>query len=91
MMRRAEELISDGDLSAARVLLQRVAETHNARAAFQLAETYDPLATKKYGGAGSSANPTLAQQWYQRAKDWGSPDASKQLDALASRAAESPK
>jgi hypothetical protein len=86
LLRRAEELMATGDLAAARLLLQRVAETKNAQAAFQLASTYDPAVLKKFANNSVAADPALAQLWYERARDWGSPDASSPLEALASRA-----
>jgi hypothetical protein len=86
LLRRAEELMAIGDLAAARLLLQRVAETKNAQAAFQLASTYDPAVLKKFANNSVAADPALAQLWYERARDWGSPDASSPLEALASRA-----
>jgi hypothetical protein len=86
LLRRGEELLANGDLAAARLLLQRVAETKNAQAAFQLASTYDPAALKKFSNNSVAADPALAQYWYERARDWGSPDASSPLEALASRA-----
>jgi hypothetical protein len=86
LLRRAEELLANGDLAAARLLLERVAETKNAQAAFQLASTYDPAALKKFSNNSVAADPALAQYWYERARDWGSPDASSPLEALASRA-----
>ncbi len=84
MLKRAEELLSTGDVPAARLLLQRAAEAHNARAAFELAATYDPTVVKQSGNIGPRPDITLARAWYQKARDWGSPDAGKQLDALAS-------
>jgi len=86
LLRRAGELLANGDLAAARLLLQRVAETKNARAAFELASTYDPAVIKKFANNSIAADPALAQFWYERARDWGSPDASSPLEALASRA-----
>jgi hypothetical protein len=86
LLRRAEDLMATGDLAAARLLLQRVAETKNARAAFELASTYDPAVIKKSANNSIAADPALAQFWYERARDWGSPDAASPLEALASRA-----
>ena len=85
LLRRAEELLAIGDLAPARLLLQRVAETKNARAAFQLATTYDPVAMKNFGNISVAPDPKLALYWYQRARDWGSTDASGRLEALASQ------
>jgi hypothetical protein len=86
LLRRAEELIGNGDLPAARLLLQRVAETGNAGAAFRLATTYDPTEIKKFGSISVAPDAKLALLWYQRAREWGSPDASSHLEALASQA-----
>ena len=66
------------------LLLQRAAEAHNARAAFELAATYDPIVIKQLGNNTARPDLALARAWYQRARDWGSPDAAKQLEALAS-------
>jgi hypothetical protein len=85
LMRRADELMANGDLAPARLLLQRAAETKNARAAYQLATTYDPATMKKFGNISVVPDPALAQLWYQRARDWGSTDASGRLEALASQ------
>jgi hypothetical protein len=84
LLQRAEELVSTGDFPAARLLLRRVAEAHNARAAFELGATYDPNVIKTLNGVGAAPDIALARAWYQRAHDWGLPDTSKQLDALAS-------
>jgi len=84
LLKRSEELIASGDLAAARLLLERVAETHNARAAFELGATYDPLVIRQRGIVSAAADTALAQTWYQRAREWGSEDAAKQLEALAS-------
>ena len=84
LLKRAEELVSIGDLPAARLLLLRLAEAHNARAAFALGATYDPNVIKKLEGISAAPDLALARAWYQRAQDWGLSDASKQLDALAS-------
>jgi hypothetical protein len=86
LLRRAEELKAAGDIAAARLLLQRVAETNNARAAFELAETYDPIAMKKFGGSSVAADPALAQYWYQRARDGRLPAATQEPEAIASHA-----
>ncbi len=83
---RAEGLMSNGDLPAARLLLQWLAEAHDARAAFALGATYDPIVIKQLGSIGAVADVAAARNWYQKARDWGSSDASKHLEALASMA-----
>src|SRR5664279_5394775 len=84
LIKRGEELLSNGDISAARLLLQRAAETHDVRAAFVLAGTYDPMLIGQISRGGGGSDVALARVWYQRARDWGSPDAPRQLEALTS-------
>jgi TPR repeat protein len=83
-VRRAQELLANGDLQAARVQLMRAASARDARAALLLAKTFDPMALKQYGTADPAPDVAQARNWYQRAKEWGSPEAQRQLDALAS-------
>ncbi len=83
LLKRAEALVSTGDLPAARLLLNRLAEAHNARAAFDLAATYDPTVIKALGAVSASPDLALARTWYERARDWGSTNASEKLHALA--------
>lgn len=83
LIKRGEALASSGDISAARLLLQRAAEAHNARAALELAATYDPTVMKQLGSNSARPDLALAKAWYQKARDWGAPDATKQLEALA--------
>jgi hypothetical protein len=83
-LKRAEELVSSGDLPAARLLLLRVAEARNARAAFALGATYDPNVIKRLDNFGAAPNLVLARSWYRKAQDWGLANASERLNALAS-------
>jgi hypothetical protein len=85
LVRRAQELLASGDLQGARVQLMRAADAHDARAALLLAKTFDPIALRQFSVA-ADPGPDLAQarNWYQRAREWGSPEAQRQLDALAS-------
>ena len=85
-LNRAQDLIAAGDLQSARLLLRRAAEAQNARAAFALAQTYDPAVLKQYGASAPPAEVATARNWYERARDWGSPDAQRQLDALEAHA-----
>jgi hypothetical protein len=82
LVRRAQEILATGDVREARLLLIRAAEAHDAHAALMLAKTFDPTVAKQT----SQPGPDLAQArgWYQKAREWGSPDAQRELDALAS-------
>jgi hypothetical protein len=83
-VRHAQELLASGEVQAARLQLQRAAEAHDARAALLLAKTFDPMALKQFGVADAGTDLAQARIWYQRAREWGSPEAQRQLDALAS-------
>ncbi|MGJ4948451.1 hypothetical protein [Bradyrhizobium sp. HKCCYLS20291] len=83
-VRRAQELLASGEVQAARLQLLRAAEARDARAAILLAKTFDPVSLKQFGVADAGADLAQARIWYQRAREWGSPEAQRQLDALAS-------
>lgn len=83
-VRRAQELLASGDLPGARVYLTRAAEAHDARAALLLAKTFDPMVSRHQSGADQGPDVAQARDWYQRAREWGAPEAQRQLDALAS-------
>jgi hypothetical protein len=84
LVRRAQEMLANGDVKAARLLLQRAAEAHDARAALALAKTFDPIALRHFSAAEPGPDLNQARNWYQKAREWGAPEAQRQLDALAS-------
>lgn len=81
---RAQELLASGDVQAARLLLLRAAEAHDARAALLLAKTFDPILSKQFGAADPEPDLAQARNWYQKAEEWGASEARRQLEALAS-------
>jgi hypothetical protein len=83
VVKRGQDLLASGDIAAARLLLLRAAEARDARAALLLARTYDPIVLKQSGASGPLADLAEARNWYQKAKEWGEPEAQRQLDALA--------
>ena len=82
LVKRGQDLIANGDLAAARLLLRRAAEAGSAEAALTLGTTYDPVALQRLGAIGTASDPTQARQWYQRAAELGSTAASQQLAGL---------
>src|SRR5260370_27728755 len=88
------ELIADGKIPLARLVLQRAASAGSAPAALDLGGTYDPMILE---GLGVNANTrvvestmirpdtALARAWYQKAKDLGSVEAPGRLEKLARR------
>jgi hypothetical protein len=82
LIRRGQDLLASGDVQSARLFLMRGAEAQNARAALLVGNTYDPAPLRQLGASGL-ADVAQARMWYQRAKEWGEPDAQRQLDGLA--------
>ncbi|WP_407157714.1 hypothetical protein [Bradyrhizobium sp. STM 3557] len=82
---RGDTLIASGDVAAARLVLRRAAEAGNARAAATLAGTYDPAVLAKLGVHGIVPDIEMARAWYEKAKQFGSTEASRRLETLASK------
>ena len=85
MVKRGEELLNTGDIASARLLLRRAAEARDARAAFALAGTYDPIVLKRLGAYGSTPDVAAARDWYEKARQYGSREAPQRLELLASQ------
>jgi hypothetical protein len=83
LLKRGQDLLSAGDIQSARLLLLRGAEARDARSALLVGSTYDPARLRQLGADGPLADVAQARMWYQRAKEWGEPDAQRRLDALA--------
>jgi hypothetical protein len=82
LIKRGQDLLAGGDVQSARLLLMRGAEARDARAALLVGTTYDPALLRQIGADGL-ADIAQARTWYQRAKEWGEPDAQRKLEALA--------
>jgi len=83
LIKRGQDLLAGGDVQSARLLLMRGAEARDARSALLVGTTYDPALLRQIGADGPMADVAQARMWYQRAKEWGEPDAQRKLDALA--------
>src|SRR6187200_317486 len=79
---RASALLSQGNIGAARAVLERAAETGSAQAIFALAETYDPNVLATWRTYGTRGDVTKARDLYARAFDGGSKAAKDRSDAL---------
>lgn len=82
LMARAKALLASGDISPARLLLERAAEAREASAALMLAQTYDPTVLGTQDIRNITPDPTMARTWYQRAAQLGSADAQRRLSQL---------
>ena len=83
LVKRGVGLITEGDIGAARILLQRAAEARDARAAFALGATYDPIMLTMLQARGVTADARVALDWYKKASEFGSHEASQRLNVLA--------
>lgn len=71
ILSKANELIRPGDVSGARLLLERALETGSAEAAFYLAQTYDPRILDSWNVKGIPPDAEKARELYQRAHEAG--------------------
>jgi hypothetical protein len=85
LLKRGEDLFKTGDLAGARLLLQRAAEAHSAVGALALATTYDPNVLAELGVLGGTGDAAMARAWYEKAREYGSREAPKRLELLASQ------
>ena len=83
LYRRSEELVAEGDIAAARLMLARAAEAGDARSALALGATYDPDVLRKLGVLGVAADAAQARAWYAKAAEYGSGEATRRLEQLA--------
>ena len=85
LMQQGEQFVASGDLVAARLVYQRAAEAGDAAAALALGATFDPAVLAKIGVSGMGADVEKARSWYEKAKEFGSPEAPRRLEMLANR------
>ena len=71
LISRASALLVQGNIAAARVVLERAAETGSAEANFALAETYDPKVLARWRAYGTRGDAAKARDLYARAYDGG--------------------
>jgi hypothetical protein len=85
LMQQGDQFVASGDLVAARLVFRRAAEAGNAAAALALGATFDPVVLARIGVRGMGADIEKARSWYEKAKEFGSPDAPRRLETLANR------
>jgi len=79
LMEKGWDLVKSGDIASARLLFQRLANAGIADAALALATTYDPRYLAQHNLIGVAGDETKAHDWYQRASELGSIEASRIL------------
>lgn len=82
LLKRAKGLLAIGDITSARLLLERAADAQEAEAALMLAGTYDPQVLGSQDLRSVTPDPAAAKVWYQKAAQMGSADAKRRLGQL---------
>jgi hypothetical protein len=82
LLTRAKSLLAIGDITSARLLLERAADGQEAEAALMLAGTYDPQVLGSQDLRSVTPDPAAARLWYQKAAQLGSADARRRLGQL---------
>jgi TPR repeat protein len=82
LLKRAKGLLAIGDITSARLLLERAADAQEADAALMLAGTYDPQVLGKQDMRSITPDPAMARLWYQKAAQLGSADAKRRLSQV---------
>jgi TPR repeat protein len=86
MRRQGELFMANSDVSGARLVFRRAAESGDVAAAFALAETYDPIVLEKSGLIGGiKPDVAMARTWYEKAQELGSTAASERIARLAAQ------
>jgi hypothetical protein len=81
LIARANVLLGQGNISAARIVLERAA-VGSAQASFMLAETYDPVILSRWGTYGTRGEATKAREHYAKAHAGGIQEANDRLSVL---------
>lgn len=82
LIARASALIAQGNIGAARIVLERAVEMGNAEASFALAETYDPRILSSWGTYGTRGDVSKARELYGKATAGGIREAQDRYNAL---------
>jgi TPR repeat protein len=86
LMERAAYQLKRGDGESGRAVFEALASHGSLRAAFALAESYDPAKLSQHGGWGLRSDIRLARKWYKKASELGSVAAYERLRDLEKRA-----
>jgi hypothetical protein len=84
LVNRGDEYLRGGQIAAARLVLQRAADARDPRGTLMLGATYDPIVLERLGVLGLAADAETARIWYEKAKEFGSSEAPRRIDMLAS-------
>jgi hypothetical protein len=82
LLTRADLFLRQGDISAARVVLERAIGMGSTEAGYRLAETYDPVVLSSWRTLGTRGDPAKARDLYARAYADGIQQAKDRMNAL---------
>jgi hypothetical protein len=82
LVERGRVLFDAGDLAAARLFFRRAANAGDAAAALAMGATYDPDVLSKRFIRGIGADLNEAREWYEKARELGSPEGPRRLETL---------
>jgi len=82
LIKRGDELLRIGDISAARLAYERAAAGGSARAMTGLGTTYDPRFLDRINAHGIRPDPAMAAEWYRKAAALGDAVAEARLSQL---------
>lgn len=82
MMDQGNRLLQTGDITAARMLFERIARRGSAQGAFAAALTFDPEFFRTMKVVGMKPDVKKARDWYKRSADLGNREALKRLSLL---------
>ena len=82
LRKQGDQFIAAGDFVGARAVLERAADAGDAASALALAATYDPVVLARFKVKGLTPDVVRASFWYERARDLGSPEAPRRLEAM---------
>jgi hypothetical protein len=82
LMKKGEEQLRDGNVSAARLFYERAADAGLADGAMALAATFDAAELARLNVRGIQPDPKEARRWYERARALGATAAEQRLRRL---------
>ena len=83
LFEKANKMLKEGDVTAARAIFEYLADKGDAGAAIAMGETYDPIILSRMFIKGLRPDKTKAESWYQKARDLGGLQAEARLQALS--------
>ena len=85
LLQNAAQMLTSGDIEAARLVYSELAIHGSGKAAFLMAQTYDPQVLEEHFVVGMEPDPERAREWYSRAAELGESEAKERLRALQNK------